>query len=297
MLFGLYEDERATSGSERRQGLWRWKPGPPAFYPLSSEAERDPRASRGRRGRAADCTARRESAIRRRQARWCIRSRRDAPGSGAAALRDRDGGLWIGTRSRPGACAPGNTDVFSQTDGLSGDAVVDAVRGSRRQHLGRDRRRPRPLSRIGGRLILGEPGIVESRVAVRAAARDGSVWVGDHRRLEPMDRAQVTVYRERSARDAVDQAVSSRQRARGHRRGMPAGVQSIFEDRRAVWVSTAHGVGYLESDRFVAVRGVPGGLTRAIAEELRDTCGSPTRSTVCFVCRRGGVSSRRLGPS
>jgi signal transduction histidine kinase len=49
---------------------------------------------------------------------------------------------------------------------------------------------------------------------------------------------------------------------------MPDGVQSIFEDsQHRIWLSTARGVGYLENDRFVVVKGVPAGMTRAIVED------------------------------
>src|SRR5262249_2373604 len=46
------------------------------------------------------------------------------------------------------------------------------------------------------------------------------------------------------------------------------GVQSMLQDRLGrLWISTVPGVGYLESDRFVPVAGVPGRLTRAIVED------------------------------
>ena len=85
-----------------------------------------------------------------------------------------------------------------------------------------------------------------------------------------MDRRQVTVYRERSARDRRHQAIELAPGARDHRRWIAGRRQSIFEDSRGrVWVSTTRGVGYLENDRFVAVGGVPGGMTRAIVEDSR----------------------------
>src|SRR5262249_12908043 len=43
---------------------------------------------------------------------------------------------------------------------------------------------------------------------------------------------------------------------------------SLFQDSRGrIWVSTYHGFGYLENDRFVSINGVPGGYVHSIAED------------------------------
>ena len=58
-----------------------------------------------------------------------------------------DGGVWIGALG--GGLAhlhEGKIDLFSQSDGLSSDGGRRVVSGSRRQYLGRDPRRARPLS-------------------------------------------------------------------------------------------------------------------------------------------------------
>src|ERR1044072_7516968 len=35
--FGLYEDSKGNLWAGVKDGVWRWKPGPPKFYPLSGE--------------------------------------------------------------------------------------------------------------------------------------------------------------------------------------------------------------------------------------------------------------------
>src|SRR5262249_20239633 len=45
-------------------------------------------------------------------------------------------------------------------------------------------------------------------------------------------------------------------------------VTSMFEDRGGkIWAGVDRGVGLIENDRFAAVSGLPGGLTRSIAED------------------------------
>src|SRR6185369_8716934 len=36
--FGLFEDSKGNLWTGVKDGVWRWKPGPPTFYPLSGES-------------------------------------------------------------------------------------------------------------------------------------------------------------------------------------------------------------------------------------------------------------------
>src|SRR5215467_1625854 len=38
-VFGLYEDSKGNLWASVSSGLWRWKPGPPRFYPMPGQAD------------------------------------------------------------------------------------------------------------------------------------------------------------------------------------------------------------------------------------------------------------------
>jgi signal transduction histidine kinase len=164
-------------------------------------------------------------------------------------LRDRDGGLWIGSSGEGVAhIHQGITDVFAQPDGLSGDSVGTLFE-DREGNIwvatsdGLDRFRDVAVAPFSTR-----QGLSNSNVASVLASADGSVWLGTFDGLTRWNDGKVTIYREAS-------------------QSPQGGVASIFQDRLGrVWVSTFRGVSYLENDRFVHVSGLPGGITRAIVE-------------------------------
>ena len=197
------------------------------------------------------------------------------PQQAARLLRDRDGGLWIGTTA--GGLAhihQGMTDVFAQLDGLSGNRI-GAIFEDREGNIwvattdGLDRFRDVTVASFSV-----SQGLSNEAIASVLTSRDGSVWLGTFDGLNRWTDGQVTVYRERSAPAMLGSGSrASREVREVTGRDMPAGdVQSIFQDRRGrVWVSTRRGVGYLENDRFVPLNGLPGSLTRAIVEDTRGT--------------------------
>src|SRR5262249_43320264 len=93
-------------------------------------------------------------------------------------LRDRDGGLWVGT-SGGGIVHVhrGRTDVFSQSDGLTGDAILDVFE-DREGNVwvatvnGLDRFRELPIVTYS----TGQ-GLSNAPSGAVLAARDGSIWV------------------------------------------------------------------------------------------------------------------------
>jgi ligand-binding sensor domain-containing protein len=179
-------------------------------------------------------------------------------------LRDRDGGLWIGTLYRGLVHVHhGSTDVFSQSDGLSGDDVY-ALFEDREGNLwvatsnGLDRFRNFAVAAYSGNQGWSGVGAV-------LAARDGSIWAGTSDGLKRWDPRQITAYRDRrsltrAAPQLVREVVGS---------GLPDhGLSSLFQDARGrIWVSTRGGVGYLENDRLVHVGGIPGANVHSIAED------------------------------
>src|SRR5262249_37163440 len=94
-------------------------------------------------------------------------------------LRDRDGGLWIGTQDRGLVHVhQGRTDVFSPSDGLSGESV-HAFFEDREGSIwvatinGLDRFRDFAVA-----TLTVNQGLSSAGVGSVLAARDGSVWLG-----------------------------------------------------------------------------------------------------------------------
>ena len=178
-------------------------------------------------------------------------------------LRDRDGGLWVGPAGRGIVhIHQGRTDVFSESDGLSGDDIYDLFE-DREGNIwvatinGLDRFHELPVVTYSKK-----QGLSDIPWGGMLAARDGSVWFATLNGLNRLSHGQVTVYRQhRTARG--QEVVGS---------GLPdEGVGSLFQDSRGrIWVSTLSGIGYLENDRFIPAA-APGGLVESLTE---DTSGN-----------------------
>src|SRR5262249_8623165 len=106
-------------------GVWRWKPDPPEFYALPFEPNGVQGIVDGEDGAVLISTT---GGVR-RLAGGTSRVALSLPASGRGLaremLRDRDGGLWVATVGRGLAhIHQGRTEVFSQSDGLTGDTVT-----------------------------------------------------------------------------------------------------------------------------------------------------------------------------
>jgi signal transduction histidine kinase/ligand-binding sensor domain-containing protein len=169
-------------------------------------------------------------------------------------LRDRDGGVWVGTRDR-GLIHfhQGRTDLFSEADGLSGDTVTALLEDHEGDIWaattnGIDRFREYAVPNISIKQGLSNTNSVSI-----VGAKDGSVWVATYNGLN----------RWKDGRISVLLRPGSVQRP-----GAPKGVPySLFEDRSGrLWFSTDSEFGYLTNDHFVPVREVPGGRIASMAE-------------------------------
>jgi signal transduction histidine kinase/ligand-binding sensor domain-containing protein len=268
-VVSLHEDSTGNLWAGVADGLWRWKPGTPKFYPLPGE----PNGVRG----LADGDDRALLIATQSGTRRLINGKIEAPyplpatarqSAPLKLLRDRDGGLWIGTQY--GGLVhvhQGRSDVFSQSDGLSGDDAWNFFE-DREGNIwvatenGLDRFRGFAVAAFSEKQGL-------SKVGAILAARDGSIWAGTDDGLRRWDQGQIIAYRERAQRKPhapaiVREIVGS---------GLPDHfLSSLFEDARGrIWISTLGGVGYLDSDQFIFVRSVPGGIVHAVAQ---DTSGN-----------------------
>jgi PAS domain S-box-containing protein len=265
-VFGLHTDTKGNLWVRLQVGVWRWRPGPPEFYAV-------PGLSKGRMQGMADsedgsvliaetgavmrlADGKAEAVYRFPNARHGFRFLR--------MLRDRDGGLWVGPAGRGIVhIHQGRTDVFSESDGLSGDDIYDLFE-DREGNIwvatinGLDRFHELPVVTYSKKQGLSEipwGGIL--------AARDGSIWLANLDGLNHLNQGQVTVYRQHRSRGRVREIVSS---------GLPdEGVGSLFQDSQGrIWVSTLNTIGYLENDRFIPAA-APGGLVQSLTE---DTSGN-----------------------
>lgn len=257
-VWSLFEDGSGELWAAAESGLWRWKPGAPTRY--ATPGVRIDDLSKTDDGRVL--IAIRERGLKQfsgaKLATYPIRSARnpnvllsDRYVDSNKLLRDRDGGIWIGTHDRGiFHLHQGRTDVFTTSDGLSGDIICSLFEdregnvwvGTTR---GIDRFRELPVNTTSIKRGLSDTNSL-------VAATDGSVWVATHDGLIRWRNGQIVTFR------MTD--------------GLPDDmVQSLFCDHRGrIWAFTAHGLAYFEDGRFVAVDGVPSTEVYSIAGDEAD---------------------------
>jgi signal transduction histidine kinase/ligand-binding sensor domain-containing protein len=271
-VLGLYQDSNGTLWAGSLTGLWRWKPGPRKFYPIAT------RDYYGIQGLSGESDGSLLIAISGGIARFTdgkigVAYPYPSPMQHSQALkllRDRNDGLWVGTVDRGLVhIHQGRTDVFSQSDGLSGDPIT-AIFEDREGNIwvgtpnGLDRFRD-----VAVATFSGKQGISTATHGSVLAARDGSVWFDGYDGLGRWNNGQITIYHDRTtpvAANGLDTVAGVRKISVN---GFPKpGTMSLLQDRRGrIWVSGLGGTGYLEDDRFISIRGVPDSLVYSIAED------------------------------
>jgi signal transduction histidine kinase/streptogramin lyase len=239
--FNLYMDSKGTLWAGVKDGLWRWSPGPPRFYPLPGE----PNGIQGL-GEAEDGTL---------LVGWNGKLQRFRDGKTDAyplpgitgpiqvkrILRDHDGSLWLATLTH-GLLHPhaGRTDVFAQEDGLSGDAVHSLFEDRERNIWvttanGVDRFRTFAVA-----TLTTKHGLSHDVVAAVVADKDGSLWFSTYGGLDRWRNGKIESY------------------PLGRTGNLNDHPASLFQDRVGrIWVAKVSGFGYLEGRRFVPLRSVP----------------------------------------
>lgn len=251
--FTLFEDSKGNLWAGVKDGLWRFRPGPPKFYPLAGELngiqaigeDVDGTLLVGWQGgihRFSDGKAEAYSL-----------AGVTGPFTARRILRDRDGGLWIGTSDRGLVHAHnGKADVYGSSEGLSGDNIYTLFEDAEKNIWvatvnGLDRFRDFAVVTFGR-----NEGLIHSIVWSVLAAKDGSIWLGTFAGLNRWSNGSFSTF----GRD-------------GKVNGLIP--NSLFEDDSGqIWASTQAGFGYLQGDRFRLVSTVPGAVT-AVAQ---DTAGN-----------------------
>ena len=127
----MYEDSSGTLWAGAESGVWRLRPGPPQRYGARTELIGLNRTEDGRllmalhgaglmqlAGDEVDAYPIRDAVNRNRLLA-------DHEVNANKLLRDRDGGLWIGTVDRGLIhLRDGRADLFRRSDGLSGDVIL-----------------------------------------------------------------------------------------------------------------------------------------------------------------------------
>jgi len=265
-VVSLYEEPGGTLWVGVTTGLWRWNPGPPIFHELSAGLGTLQAFARGDHG---------EILVGSNSGIWQLAAGLQAPFRlpGLARvdtgklLRDRDGGLWVGTRGRGLLhLHRGRTDVFAQSDGLSGDSI-NRLFEDREGNIwvattnGLDRFRELAVATISTKQGL-------STVAVGSvqATSDGSVWLGTRDGLNRWKDGEITTYGTGNAR--ARRGVNASTRSNDGPVARFDVVQAPFESASGrIWAATLQGIDYLANDRLIPVKGVPGGVVNAIVED------------------------------
>jgi signal transduction histidine kinase/ligand-binding sensor domain-containing protein len=173
-------------------------------------------------------------------------------------LRDRNGGLWVATPDQGlRHLHQGRTDAFTSLEGLSGDTV---------QVLLEDREGNVWVGTDAGLDRFRDPAVIDfskrqglSNTAYSVlAAKDGNVWIGGSPRLNRWTEGRITI--PRTGGPVADGKLGGQT------------PSSLFQDHHGrLWIATPGGVGYLEEERFTAIRGVPAGVVRSMAEDAAGT--------------------------
>ena len=250
-VFNLFEDSKGNLWAGVKDGLWRWKPGPPKYYTLAGEPDgihcfgedKDGTLLVGWNSAIHRFVDGKTEAYPTTEKLGPLRPRR--------MLRDRDGGLWIATFNRGIVHVHnGRTDVFGLSDGLSGESALSFFE-DREGNMwvatgsGLDRFREFAIATFSV-----NQGLSSSRIRSIVADKNGGVWLATPNNLNRWNDGQVTIL------NAHTQS--------------PNGFvpNSLFQDDTGrVWVSTPYEFGYLDNNQLIPIIVVPG----AVAAISQDT--------------------------
>src|SRR5271165_1204111 len=125
----LYEDSDGSLWVGAATGLWRWKPGPPTRY-LATPISQFGKMAQGDHGSGLIVAVDSVRQITGRTVTDYPLHGVPLPLTAGTVLRDRNGGLWIGTTAHGLVHSyAGKTSMFTHNDGLSSDQVFALFEG------------------------------------------------------------------------------------------------------------------------------------------------------------------------
>ena len=247
----LYEDKSGNLWVTWQNGLWRWKPGPPEIVTLARQVGRN-NVAEDSEGRLLIGTSNGIKRLVDGKLELYSPSNPIKQFSVTNVLRDRDGSLWMGSSARGLVHVhEGRTDLFTTSDGLSANDVLG---------LFEDQEGNIWVATTGGLDCFRE--LAVSKFAVNQGRfdnfaysvlvePDGNVLATTAAGLNRWNNGQFTITLKSGTQPSQTKP-----------------PYSLFQDSRGrIWAVTLDEFGYLENDRFVAIRGIPGGIVRSIAED------------------------------
>jgi signal transduction histidine kinase/ligand-binding sensor domain-containing protein len=234
------------------KGLWRWSPGPPAFFPLPV-----PQYIRGiedgEHGEllVASTGSGIQQIVQGETSAFPVPNGKE-PLKPRYLLRDREGALWIGTTGQGLVhFSHGHVDTFSTAKGLSGD-LVEGLFQDREGDIwvatidGLDRFRHFAISTISAK-----QGLSSSTIMAVLSAKDGSMWFSSPDGLNHWQDGNNTIYRDLGGNG-------------------DNGTGSLYEDStHRIWASTAGNVGYFQDGRFTPIANLPGRFVSVITGDTK----------------------------
>jgi len=249
VVASLYEDSDGGLWVAGTTGLWRWSPGPPTRY-LAAPISRGGQMTQGDHGSGLVVAVGSVRQIIETKVSDYPLHGVPSPLTAGTVLRDRNGGLWIGTTAHGIVHSyEGRSSAFAHNDGLSSDQVYALFEGREGSIWvataeGLDQFRELPVTSLPMK-----QGLSSASARSVLAARDGSLWVGTSDGLYKWKEGSTTIYRRRSHPGLADDD-----------------IQSLFEDERGrIWVSSFRGLAAFEKGKFTPVPSVPAGAKNAIA--------------------------------
>ena len=247
-ISSLYEDAAGGLWVVAATGLWHWNPGPPVRYTAANQQLFTKREN-------SSTLVFAEGGNIRQIAGGKIT---DYPLPGAPShldasriLRDRHGGLWIGTAHGLLYSYQDRTRLITHSDGLSSSLVQQLFEDHEGTIWvctsgGLDSFRELPLASLST-----AEGLSSSAIRGVLAASDGSIWIGTADGLDRWKDGRMTIYRTRTDP------------------GLPGdGIGTLFEDERGrIWVEAFTGVAILEAGKFRRVPSVPSGTLTSVASD------------------------------
>jgi signal transduction histidine kinase/ligand-binding sensor domain-containing protein len=258
----IYEDSKESLWVSTSQGLWRWKPHSPQFYPTGptvTSALIEDTDGKLLFGRATGIERFVNGKTEVNHLGMLARQ------SGVDAfLLDHDGSLWIGSFSGLVHLHRGRTELVRLVDGLSGN-MVHCVFEDREGNIwvategGLDQFRDFAVPTFSAK-----EGLPAGLYGPLLAAKQGGLWFSSSDRLFKWKDPQM------SADDRPDPANREHPATTAHEGGLRGQVMGLFQGGDArLWVAMTGGFGYMDNDKFVLVRAVSGGTKGSIAEGAR----------------------------